>query len=285
MNDKNKIKLFENKKIRTVWDEMEEIWYFSIVDVIDILTESKEPRRYWSDLKIKLKNEGNETYDKIVQLKMKAADGKMRMTDVADTEQLLRIIQSIPSPKAEPFKMWLARVGSERIDETIDPELTIERALETYLKKGYSREWINQRLQAIQVRKELTDEWDNRGVKQGIEYAILTDEITKAWAGLNTKQYKNLKGLTKQNLRDNMSTLELVLNMLAEATTTELSKTIEPKNFNENKDVAIKGGSIAGNTRKEIESTTGKPVITEKNAVDFTKIITDIISDETNKNK
>ncbi|MEL5898346.1 BRO family protein [Clostridium sporogenes] len=285
MNDKNKIQLFENKKIRTVWDEMEEIWYFSIVDVIDILTESKEPRRYWSDLKIKLKNEGNETYDKIVQLKMKAADGKMRMTDVADTEQLLRIIQSIPSPKAEPFKMWLARVGSERIDETIDPELTIERALETYLKKGYSREWINQRLQAIQVRKELTDEWDNRGVKQGIEYAILTDEITKAWAGLNTKQYKNLKGLTKQNLRDNMSTLELVLNMLAEATTTELSKTIEPKNFNENKDVAIKGGSIAGNTRKEIESTTGKPVITEKNAVDFTKIITDIISDETNKNK
>lgn len=285
MNDKNKIQLFENKKIRTVWDEMEEIWYFSIVDVIDILTESKEPRRYWSDLKIKLKNEGNKTYDKIVQLKMKAADGKMRMTDVADTEQLLRIIQSIPSPKAEPFKMWLARVGSERIDETIDPELTIERALETYLKKGYSREWINQRLQAIQVRKELTDEWDNRGVKQGIEYAILTDEITKAWAGLNTKQYKNLKGLTKQNLRDNMSTLELVLNMLAEATTTELSKTIEPKNFNENKDVAIKGGSIAGNTRKEIESTTGKPVITEKNAVDFTKIITDIISDETNKNK
>lgn len=285
MNDKNKIQLFENKKIRTVWDEMEEIWYFSIIDVIDILTESKEPRRYWSDLKIKLKNEGNETYDKIVQLKMKAADGKMRMTDVADTEQLLRIIQSIPSPKAEPFKMWLARVGSERIDETIDPELTIERALETYLKKGYSREWINQRLQAIQVRKELTDEWDNRGVKQGIEYAILTDEITKAWAGLNTKQYKNLKGLTKQKLRDNMSTLELVLNMLAEATTTELSKTIEPKNFNENKDVAIKGGSIAGNTRKEIESTTGKPVITEKNAVDFTKIITDIISDETNKNK
>ena len=285
MDDKNKIQLFENKKIRTSWDEIEETWYFSIVDVINILTESKEPRRYWSDLKIKLKNEGNETYDKIVQLKMKAADGKMRMTDVADTEQLLRVIQSIPSPKAEPFKMWLARVGSERIDETIDPELTIERALETYLKKGYSREWINQRLQAIQVRKELTDEWDNRGVKQGIEYAILTDEITKAWAGLNTKQYKNLKGLTKQNLRDNMSTLELVLNMLAEATTTELSKTVEPKSFNENKEVAIKGGSIAGNARKEIESTTGKPVITEKNAVDFTKIIADIISDEMNKDK
>src|SRR5690554_4294120 len=248
MNDKNKIQLFENKKIRTVWDEMEEIWYFSIVDVIDILTESKEPRRYWSDLKIKLKNEGNETYDKIVQLKMKAADGKMRMTDVADTEQLLRIIQSIPSPKAEPFKMWLARVGSERIDETIDPELTIERALETYLKKGYSREWINQRLQAIQVRKELTDEWDNRGVKQGIEYAILTDEITKAWAGFSVKQYKNHKGLKKENLRDNMTNLELVLNMLAEATTTEISKEKKPKNFSENKIIAQQDGTIAGNT-------------------------------------
>jgi len=285
MNEKNKIQLFENKKIRTAWDEIEEIWYLSIVDVIAVLTDSKNPQTYWRVMKKRLKDEGNESVTNCNALKMKAADGKMRMTDVADTEQLLRIIQSIPSPKAEPFKMWLARVGSERIDETIDPELTIERALETYLKKGYSREWINQRLQAIQVRKELTDEWDNRGVKQGIEYAILTDEITKAWAGLNTKQYKNLKGLTKQNLRDNMSTLELVLNMLAEATTTELSKTIEPKNFNENKEVAIKGGSIAGNTRKEIESTIGKPVITEKNAVDFTKIIADIISAEANKDK
>ncbi|MBC3805400.1 phage antirepressor protein [Acetobacterium fimetarium] len=285
MNDKNKIQLFENKKIRTVWDEIEEIWYLSIVDVIAVLTDSKNPQTYWRVMKKRLKDEGNESVTNCNALKMKAADGKMRMTDVADTEQLLRIIQSIPSPKAEPFKMWLARVGSERIDETIDPELTIERALETYLKKGYSREWINQRLQAIQVRKELTDEWDNRGVKQGIEYAILTDEITTAWAGLNTKQYKNLKGLTKQNLRDNMSTLELVLNMLAEATTTELSKTVEPKNFNENKEVAIKGGSIAGNTRKEIENTTGKPVITEKNAVDFTKIIADIISAEANKDK
>ncbi|MDD3307747.1 MAG: BRO family protein [Acetobacterium sp.] len=285
MNDKNKIQLFENKKIRTAWDEIEENWYLSIVDVIAVLTDSKNPQTYWRVMKKRLKDEGNESVTNCNALKMKAADGKMRMTDVADTEQLLRIIQSIPSPKAEPFKMWLARVGSERIDETIDPELTIERALETYLKKGYSREWINQRLQAIQVRKELTDEWDNRGVKQGIEYAILTDEITKAWAGLNTKQYKNLKGLTKQNLRDNMSTLELVLNMLAEATTTELSKTVEPKNFNENKEVAIKGGSIAGNTRKEIESTTGKPVITEKNAVDFTKIIADIISAEANKDK
>jgi len=285
MNDKNKIQLFENKKIRTAWDEIEEIWYLSIVDVIAVLTDSKNPQTYWRVMKKRLKDEGNESVTNCNALKMKAADGKMRMTDVADTEQLLRIIQSIPSPKAEPFKMWLARVGSERIDETIDPELTIERALETYLKKGYSREWINQRLQAIQVRKELTDEWDNRGVKQGIEYAILTDEITKAWAGLNTKQYKNLKGLTKQNLRDNMSTLELVLNMLAEATTTELSKTVEPKNFNENKEVAIKGGSIAGNTRKEIESATGKAVITEKNAVDFTKIIADIISAEANKDK
>ena len=283
MDNENGIQLFENKKIRTAWDEENETWYFSIVDVIAILTDSKEPRRYWSDLKIKLKNEGNETYDKIVQLKMTAADGKKRMTDVADTEELLRIIQSIPSPKAEPFKMWLARVGSERIDETIDPELTIDRALETYLKKGYSREWINQRLQAIQVRKELTDEWDNRGVKQGIEYAILTDEITKAWAGLSTRQYRNLKGLTKENLRDNMFALELVLNMLGEATTTELSKTIEPKNFDENREMAIKGGSIAGNARKEIENTTGKPVLTEKSAVDFTRVIADIIDEKDNK--
>jgi len=285
LDDKNKIQLFENKKIRTEWDEEKETWYFSIIDVVAVLTESKEPRRYWSDLKIKLKNEGNETYEKIVQLKMRASDGKMRMTDVADTEQLLRIIQSIPSPKAEPFKMWLARVGSDRIDETIDPELTIDRALETYIKKGYSREWINQRLQAIQVRKELTDEWDDRGVKQGIEYAILTDEITKAWTGLNTRQYKKLKRLTKENLRDNMSTLELVLNMLAEATTTELSKTIEPENFDENRDVAIRGGTIAGNARKEIESTTGKPVLTEKNAVDFTKVIEEIITDEKKNEK
>lgn len=262
-----------------------ETWYFSIVDVISILTDSNEPRRYWSDLKIKLKNEGNELYDKIVQLKMTAADGKKRMTDVADTEELLRIIQSIPSPKAESFKMWLARVGSERIDETIDPELTIDRALETYLKKGYSREQINQRLQAIQVRKELTDEWNNRGVKQGIEYAVLTDEITKAWAGLSTGQYKKLKGLKRENLRDNMSTLELVLNMLAEATTTELSKTTETKNFDENRGVAIKGGSIAGNARKEIKNTTGKPVLTEKSAVDFTRVIADIIIDREDNKK
>lgn len=282
MDNGSKVQLFENKKIRTAWDEEHETWYFSIVDVIAVLTESKNPQIYWRVLKKRLKDEGNETVTNCNALKMTAPDGKKRLTDVADTEQLLRIIQSIPSPKAEPFKMWLARVGSERIDETIDPELTIDRALETYLSKGYSREWINQRLQAIQVRKELTDEWENRGVKQGIEYAILTDEITKAWAGLNTRQYKNLKGLTKENLRDNMSTLELVLNMLAEATTTELSKTIEPKNFDENREGEIKGGSIAGNARKEIENTTGKSVLTEKSAIDFTRVIADIIDEQDN---
>ena len=282
MDNGSKVQLFENKKIRTAWDEEHETWYFSIVDVIAVLTESKNPQTYWRVLKKRLKDEGNETVTNCNALKMTAPDGKKRLTDVADTEQLLRIIQSIPSPKAEPFKMWLARVGSERIDETIDPELTIDRALETYLSKGYSREWINQRLQAIQVRKELTDEWENRGVKQGIEYAILTDEITKAWAGLNTRQYKNLKGLTKENLRDNMSTLELVLNMLGEATTTELSKTIEPKNFDENREMAIKGGSIAGNARKEIENTTGKSVLTEKSAIDFTRVIADIIDEQDN---
>lgn len=225
MEGHDKIQLFEDKRIRTAWDEEREEWYFSIVDVVAVLTDSENPRRYWSDLKRKLKVEGaDQLYEKIVQLKMRSSDGKRYATDVADTEQLLRIIQSIPSPKAEPFKMWLAQVGRERIEETIDPELTIDRALETYLKKGYSREWINQRLQAIQVRKELTDEWDRRGVKKGVEYAILTDEISRAWSGMTTRQYKDLKGLTKENLRDNMSTLELVLNMLAEATTTEISR-------------------------------------------------------------
>lgn len=277
MEENNNIQLFENKRIRTAWDEEAQEWYFSVVDVIDVLTDSREPRRYWSDLKIKLKNEGNETYDNIVQLKMTAKDGKRRKTDVADTEQLLRIIQSIPSPKAEPFKMWLALVGRERIDETIDPEIAIDRALVTYLKKGYTREWINQRLQAIQVRKELADEWVNRGVRQGKEYAILTDEISRAWSGMTTRQYKQLKGLTKENLRDNMSTLELVLNMLAEATTTEISKSTEPKTFEENKQVARRGGQIAGNARKEIEADTGKPVITNKNAVDFSLLMTDVI--------
>jgi hypothetical protein len=240
-------------------------------------------RKYWSVMKTRLKQEGAEPTTICSQLKMTAPDGKMRLTDVADTEQLLRLIQSIPSPKAEPFKIWLARVGSERIEETIDPELTIDRALETYLKKGYTREWINQRLQAIQVRKELTDEWDNRGVKKGTEYAILTDEITKAWAGMSTRQYKSLKGLKKENLRDNMSTLELVLNMLAEATTTEVSKTVEPETFAKNRQVARRGGRIAGNARREIEANTGKPVITPKNAMDFSKLLSNVIESESDK--
>lgn len=287
MSEENKIQIFEDKKIRTAWNESEEEWYFSIVDVISVLTDSNEPRRYWSDLKRKLKAEGaNQLYENIVQLKMQSPkDGKNYKTDVANTEQLLRIIQSIPSPKAEPFKMWLAEVGRERIDETIDPELTIERALETYLKKGYSREWINQRLQAIQVRKELTDEWDSRGVKQGVEYVILTDEITKAWSGMTTRQYKNLKGLKKENLRDNMSTLELVLNMLAEATTTEISKEKNPQSFSENRSIAKAGGEVAGNARKDIEDRTGKPVITSKNAVDFSNLISDVIENDFDKNE
>lgn len=277
------IRLFEDKKIRTAWNETEEEWYFSVVDVIEVLTDSNEPRRYWSDLKRKLNKEGasSQLYENIVQLKMKShKDGKSYKTDVANTEQLLRIIQSIPSPKAEPFKMWLAEVGRDRIEETIDPELTIERALETYLKKGYSREWINQRLQAIQVRKELTDEWDTHGVKKGIEYAILTDEITKAWSGMTTRQYKNLKGLKKENLRDNMSTLELVLNMLAEATTTEISKEQDPQTFAENKNIAREGGEVAGNARKDIEKRTGRPVITSKNAADFSNLISDVIEND-----
>ena len=287
MSEENKIQIFEDKKIRTAWNESEEEWYFSIVDVISVLTDSNEPRRYWSDLKRKLKAEGaNQLYENIVQLKMQSPkDGKNYKTDVANTEQLLRIIQSIPSPKAEPFKMWLAEVGRERIDETIDPELTIERALETYLKKGYSREWINQRLQAIQVRKELTDEWDSRGVKHGVEYAILTDEITKAWSGMTTRQYKNLKGLKKENLRDNMSTLELVLNMLAEATTTEISKEKNPQSFFENRSVAKEGGEVAGNARKDIEERTGKPVITSKNAVNFSNLISDVIENDFDKSE
>ena len=273
----NKIQIFEDKRIRTAWNEETEEWYFSVVDVCEVLSGTDNPRRYWSDLKRKLATEGSELYEKIVQLKMIAADGKKRLTDVADTEQLLRIIQSIPSPKAEPFKLWLAQVGRERIEETIDPELTIERALETYLKKGYTREWINQRLQAIQVRKELTDEWDARGVQKGIEYAILTDEITKAWSGMTTRKYKNLKGLTKENLRDNMSTLELVLNMLAEATTTELSKTKNPQTFKENLEVAKSGGEAAGIARKEVEKRTGKSVITSKNAAELNKVVVNLI--------
>ena len=279
MAQNDKIQLFEDKRIRTAWDEEKEEWYFSIVDVIAVLTDSPNPQTYWRVLKKRLKDEGNETVTSCNALKMTAADGKRRLTDVADTEQLLRIIQSIPSPKAEPFKLWLAQVGRERIEETIDPELTIDRALETYLKKGYSREWINQRLQAIQVRKELTDEWDARGVQKGVEYAILTDEISRAWSGMSTRQYKNLKGLKKENLRDNMTTLELVLNMLAEATTTEISKQKAPETFSENIDIARAGGKVAGDARKAIESQTGVPVITSKNSAQLNQVVTNLLED------
>ena len=281
MSQNDKIQLFEDRRIRTAWDGEKEEWYFSVVDVIAVLTDSVDPTAYWRKLKQRLKAEGNETVTNCHSLKMTAADGKRRLTDVADTEQLLRIIQSIPSPKAEPFKLWLAQVGRERIEETIDPELTIERALETYLKKGYTREWINQRLQAIQVRKELTDEWDARGVQKGVEYAILTDEISRAWSGMSTRQYKNLKGLKKENLRDNMTTLELVLNMLAEATTTEISKQKAPETFSENIDVARAGGKVAGDARKAIESQTGVPVITSKNAAQLNQVVTDLLEGTT----
>ena len=276
----DKVQLFEDQPIRTAWVENEEEWYFSIVDVVRVLTEQPDTdgaRNYWKVLKIRLKEEGSQLVTNCNQLKMTAQDGKKRMTDVANTEQLLRLIQSIPSKKAEPFKMWLAQVGRERIEEVIDPELTIERALETYAKKGYSREWINQRLQAIQVRKELTDEWDKRGVKKGVEYAILTDEITKAWSGMTTRQYKNHKGLKKENLRDNMSTLELVLNMLAEATTTEISKQRQPESFEKNRMVAIEGGEAAGEARLAVEKRTGKPVITNKNAAQLQDLVTGLI--------
>ena len=277
MAQNDKIQLFEDKRIRTAWDEEKEEWYFSIVDVVGVLTDSVDPTAYWRKLKQRLKAEGNETVTNCHGLKMMAHDGKKRLTDVADTEQFLRIIQSIPSPKAEPFKLWLAQVGRERIDETIDPELTIERALETYLKKGYTREWINQRLQAIQVRKELTDEWDARGVQKGVEYAILTDEISRAWSGMSTRQYKNLKGLKKENLRDNMTTLELVLNMLAEATTTEISKQKAPSTFSEDMTVAREGGEAAGIARKAVEERTGVPVITSKNAAQLNQVVTDLL--------
>ena len=282
MAQNDQIHLFENKRIRTAWDAEKEEWYFSIVDVVAVLTDQPDQRgasNYWAKLKQRLKEEGaDQLLTNCQQLKLKSPkDGKRYNTDVADTEQLLRIIQSIPSPKAEPFKLWLAQVGRERIEETIDPELTIDRALETYLKKGYSREWINQRLQAIQVRKELTDEWDARGVQKGVEYAILTDEITKAWSGMNTRQYKNLEGLKKENLRDNMTTLELVLNMLAEATTTEISKQKAPEGLRENVEVARSGGKVAGDARKGIEQQTGVPVITSKNAAQLNQVVTNLI--------
>ncbi|MBU1130988.1 hypothetical protein KJ840_02545 [Patescibacteria group bacterium] len=264
---KNKvIAIFEGKTIRRHWDAEKELWYFSVVDVVGVLSASDDPRNYWKVLKSRLKQEGSEVVTKCNQLKMRAADGKFYLTDAADTETMLRLIQSIPSPNAEPFKLWLARVGYERLEETADPELAINRALKTYLQKGYSPEWVNQRLKSIEIRKALTDEWEKRGAKEGVEFAILTDEISKAWAGLTTKEYKNLKGLKKENLRDNMTNLELVLNMLAETATTEISQKREPKNFPENRQVAREGGTVAGHARKEIESKTGKKAITRKNA-------------------
>lgn len=264
---------FENRKIRSAWDEQAEEWYFSVVDVVAVLTDSADPKQYIKKMRSRDPELGSKWGTICTPVVMPAADGKRRKIQAANIQGLLRIIQSIPSPKAEPFKLWLAQVGRERIEETIDPEQTIDRALQTYLKKGYSREWINQRLQAIQVRKELTDEWDAHGVQRGIEYAILTDEITRAWSGMSTRQYKTLKGLTKENLRDNMSTLELVLNMLAEATTTEISRQRDPKTFEENRKAARAGGEAAGDARRAVEQRTGVPVITGKNAIDFSRVI------------
>lgn len=275
MDEHNSIRLFDNKKIRVQWNEKEEKWYFSIVDVIEVLTDSSIPKRYWSDLKAKLETEGFEPYDKIVQLKLIAEDGKMRETDCADTELLLRIIQSIPSKKAEPFKIWLAKVGNDRINETYDPELAFDRAMKTYLQKGYSKEWINQRLKTIEVRKELTDDWNRSGVDKESDYAILTNDITKAWSGKTVQEYKKLKNLKKESLRDNMSNIELVLNMLAEATTTEISKNENPKTFNENRIVANRGGTVAGNTRKDIEDQLKRSVVTSRNAKDDIKELSD----------
>ena len=278
MSEQEKIQLFEDQKIRTAWDEDKEEWYFSVVDVIRVLTGSENPRRYWSDLKRKLKAEGAvELYEKIVQFKMTAPDGKMRLTDVANREQLLRIMQSVPSPKAEPIRAWLAEVGRERIEETIDPEKAIDRAFATYLKKGYDEDWINQRLLTIRVRKELTDEWQKRGVQEGKEFAILTDEITKAWAGMSTRQYKALKGLKKENLRDNMSTTELVLNMLAETSTKDISAAVHPAGFEESRRVARRGGEVAGIARKALEEQTGALVVTSMKAADFHNLLTSII--------
>ena len=285
--EEDKVQLFEEQPIRTAWVEDKEEWYFSIVDVVGVLTEQPDfdgARNYWKVMKSRLKDEGNQLVTNCNQLKMRSPkDGKKYNTDVANTEQLLRIIQSIPSKKAEPFKLWLAQIGRERIEEVIDPELTIERALETYAKKGYSREWINQRLQAIQVRKELTDEWGSRGVKKGVEFAILTDDISKAWSGMTTREYKNYKGLKKENLRDNMSTLELVLNMLAEATTTEISKQKMPETFDENRIVASEGGAAAGEARVAVEKRTGKSVITRKNATQLQDIVNGLLASDTEK--
>ena len=285
MDDKkqnDQIQLFEDQKIRTAWDAEQEEWYFSVVDVVGVLTDQPDTRhaaKYWSVLKTRLKKEGSELPTNCSQLKLKSADGKRYLTDVADTEQLLRIIQSIPSPKAEPFKLWLAQVGRERIEETIDPEQAIDRALETYLKKGYSEEWVHQRLLAIRIRNELTDEWQKRGVEKGREYAILTDEISRAWSGMTTRQYKRLKGLKKENLRDNMSDLELVLNMLAEASTTSISRSEQPEGLEENRKVARRGGRIAGNARRELEQETGRPVVTAENAQTLQQLVTEVVED------
>jgi len=266
MTREKAIKLFQDQRVRVEWDNEQEKWFFSIIDIIGILTESERPRKYWSDLKKKLKTEGSEVSEKIGQLKMRSPDDKLRLTDVADTEQLLRLIQSIPSPKAEPFKIWLAKVGYERIEETEDPEKSFNRAMETYLKKGYSVNWVNQRIKSIEVRKELTDEWNIRGVKKGLEYAILTDEITKAWSGMTSREYKDFKDLKKENLRDNMTNLELVLNMLAEASTTEISKEKKPKTLDENKNVAKRGGKVVDAARRQLEKDTGKKVVSPHNA-------------------
>ena len=277
MNESEQLQLFEDQPIRTAWDENAEEWYFSIVDVITVLTDSKNPAAYWRKLKQRLKAEGNESVTNCHGLKLKGADGKRRLTDVATTEQLLRLIQAIPSPKAEPMKMWLAQVGRERIEETLDPELIAERLVETYERKGYTREWINQRLQAISARKELTDEWKDRGIEKSTDFAILTDEITRAWSGMSTRQYKNLKGLKKESLRDNMSTLELALNMLAEAATTEISKQQKPSGLAENRSVARAGGAAAKAARESVEKSTGKPVITSQNAAQLNHVVTQMI--------
>lgn len=281
MSENDKIQLFDDQRIRTAWDEEKEEWYFSVVDVVGVLSDQPDydhARNYWKVLKNRIRKEGNELVTQCNQLKMVSPkDGKRYPTDVASTEVLLRIIQSVPSPKAEPFKLWLAQVGRERIEETIDPELTIERALETYLKKGYTREWINQRLQAIQVRKELTDEWQDRGVEKGLEYAILTDEITRAWSGMSTRQYKRLKGLKKENLRDNMSTTEIILNMLAETSAKDISKKEKPEGFEENRKVARRGGNVASIARQALEAETGDSVITSQNAVQLNQVVTQAI--------
>ncbi len=268
------VKLFENQQVRSVWDNEQEEWLFSVIDVVAVLTDSDKPRDYWYRVKKRMSDEEKSELSTICrQLKLKASDGKMRLTDVADMQGIFRIIQSIPSPKAEPFKMWLAEVGKERLDEIVDPELTIDRALQTYLQKGYSREWINQRLQAIQVRKELTDTWQGHGVQAGREYAILTDEITQAWSGMKTREYKDFKGLKKENLRDNMSTTELVLNMLAEAATKDITQISHPQGLEENRQVAKRGGNVAKIARQSLEQETGQPVITRKNAIDFARLL------------